>query len=629
MGTSERDPNASTTVREPADASGKRAKSTSRGLGAAPSRIRLGPLARPVEPDARYEEEAVLGQGGMGVVRACRDQRLGRCIALKQLRADLLGDDALRTRFVREAEVQGQLEHPAVVPLYDFGESEGTPYFTMKRVRGATLHQLIRALAKGDPEIRQRFGRHKLLTAFSTAAQAVHYAHARGVVHRDLKPHNIMLGDFGEVYVLDWGIAKLLGVEDAAFPAIQRDTAEATTTGEVLGTAGYMAPEQVRGDVEDIDERSDVYSLGAILFELLTLRRLNPGVNREQRAEATLAGTDVVAAARAADPELPPELVAICERATRRERRERYASVEQLLAALERFLEGDRDAELRRKMSRDHLAVAAEQLRQARDADQLSERQQAVSELGRALALDPENAEAMRMLLQLLADPPRTMPPEVEQELARDEAQTIRAVTKTAGIAFASLLCMLPLLVWMGVRSWPAVLGLCAMIATAAIATFAAGRLWPATQTGLYPAFLTSSLMIAAVLCLFGPLVVVPGMVAVNTMAFLLNFRKIRWWPLAVGACSFAVPAVLQWVGVLRPTYAFGSTSMQIVPWAVELPSTGTLAFLTVSSVVLLISGALFAISFRRTLTDARTRAHLLTWHLRQLLPDEARQQTP
>ena len=247
----------------------------------------------------RYEHRALLGEGGMGAVDLFRDRAIGREVAIKRIRPEASSPSSL-SRFVREARVQGQLEHPAIVPVHDLAETpEGAAFFTMKRVRGASLDAILDALAARDAEALARHGRRKLLTAFATVCLAVDFAHARGVLHRDLKPANVMLGDFGEVYVLDWGLAKVLGAPDTSGEAREGEGSlppvvdvgsvqgQQTQLGALMGTPGYMSPEQCRGEVDRLGPASDVYALGCILFEILHLEALHPGKGMAERLAST------------------------------------------------------------------------------------------------------------------------------------------------------------------------------------------------------------------------------------------------------------------------------------------------------------------------------------------------------
>ena len=285
----------------------------------------------------RYEVVEELGRGGMGEVHLCLDRRIGRQVARKRAK-----DGAELSRFLREASVQGQLEHPTIVPLHDLAEDdEGELYFTMKAIRGRTLKAILTARADPDTNPAMRYPTRKLLQALANASLGVAFAHSRGVVHRDLKPDNLMLGEFGEVYVLDWGVAKVRSGGPNDDDLIELPLrGSATKVGAMIGTAGYMSPEQCTGDLE-VDERSDVYSLGAILFEVLAGEPLHGGAPLE-RIDSTLAGVDIEARA-ARWPADKSDLALVCASATALDREARMKSARQLAEAIERCLGGPRD----------------------------------------------------------------------------------------------------------------------------------------------------------------------------------------------------------------------------------------------------------------------------------------------
>ena len=326
-----------------------------------------GAFAEPQAGAFRYEVKALLGEGGMGQVHLCRDALIGREVALKMMLPELEGDAHVRARFLREARVQGQLEHPGIVPVHDIGVSpEGATYFTMKRVRGRTLASVVEGLAAGDPEASARFSLRKLLAAFVSVCLAVDFAHGRGVLHRDLKPGNIMLGAYGEVSVLDWGLAKPDGEAASMAPSsLSRLTdqsvgalpAEAhTALGALLGTPGYMAPEYVLGGAATA--QGDVFALGAILFEILALEPLYPRVTVHALVATMVKGADPHVSARCPSRRVAPELEAICVRATAPTPVDRYLTARELSEAVERFLEGDRDLIRRQAQAQAHADEA-------------------------------------------------------------------------------------------------------------------------------------------------------------------------------------------------------------------------------------------------------------------------------
>lgn len=234
----------------------------------------------------RYRAGSEVGRGGMGRILQAEETPLRRPVAMKVLLTSGKGQRHAEERFIREARVTGGLQHPSIVPVHELNVDEtGRVFYTMKLVKGVTLREVLSRLSKGDPEARRSHKLSSLLTIFQKVCDAVAFAHAQPnpIIHRDLKPDNIMVGEYGEVLVMDWGLAKLLGRDDPADDekhtangdAPDKDDSDisllVTQPGTAMGTPGYMAPEQARGQADMADERTDIYALGAILYALLTL----------------------------------------------------------------------------------------------------------------------------------------------------------------------------------------------------------------------------------------------------------------------------------------------------------------------------------------------------------------------
>lgn len=243
----------------------------------------------PIQPNAnlRYAYFKTIAQGGTCVISSCKDLHLMRTICHKQLRSDLADDPFHQQRFVREARVTAMLQHPNTIPTYELGRSsDGHPYFTMKLVYGQTLREILESCGHAKSHNINGFSLAKLVNILSQVGHALFYAHRHGVVHRDIKPENVLIGAFDEVLLLDWGLAKVWSKDESEIPLIESRISRDRTIGEsdvsltdqgpLDATPAYMSPEQLLNR-NAVDHRSDIYSLGAVLYELLTLRRMTPG----------------------------------------------------------------------------------------------------------------------------------------------------------------------------------------------------------------------------------------------------------------------------------------------------------------------------------------------------------------
>jgi eukaryotic-like serine/threonine-protein kinase len=576
----------------------------------------------------RYELREKLGEGGMGEVHLVLDRRIGREVALKAVHPGHRTRPDLHARFVREARVQGQLEHPSIVPVYELARESDAAYFTMRRVRGVTMEQVIDALRAGDPDFTARFSRRKLLTAFDNVCLAVDFAHARGVVHRDLKPSNVMLGDFGEVHILDWGVAKVgdLGEPLERVSVDIEDSKATTEAGAFMGTLGYIAPEQLRG--EAVTPQADVYALGATLFELLACTPLHAGPRSTEIVTSTLEGVDARPSVRAPERDVPPELEAICVKATERDPAKRYSSAREMHDAIERFLDGDRDVEQRRELARRHARTALEAAARATDLaceDSAAARTIALKEAARSLALDPTNTEAMEATLRLRAQPPRTFPREVESQLAQSDDGVRRSSSWFAAVAFGILLVYAPLSLLMGLLDlpfsvWTALL----FIASGAILVARARR----PREGQVPVLIVvSTLAFALQARVAGPFVLLPGLIVANTVAYaMLENRVNRYLAVAAGCLALVVPALLEWTGAFGASYVFRDGTITIVPRVLAFPKTPTFVYLTLTSLGCMLVPFLYVARLRAQLYDMRRTTTLQAWQFRQLVPEQVQE---
>jgi PAS domain S-box-containing protein len=328
------------------------------------------PPAQPDDADseARYVLTDLHATGGIGRVWLARDRQLDREVAIKELFPENAGNATIAARFVREAQLTGQLEHPGVVPVYELDRGAGAkqPFYAMKFVRGRTLRSAVDAYhakrAQGGADSLEFMA---LLAAFGAVCNTIAYAHSRGVLHRDLKGDNVILGDFGEVIVLDWGLAKIVGQPEtietnrSSAPPTETQDPGLTIQGDIVGTPAYMAPEQAEGRLDQIDHRTDIYGLGAILYEILTGRPPFTGCNTLEVLQQAIRGNP--APPRELLPEVPGGLEEICLKAMAKVPDQRYASATDLANEVQCW------QELRRRQAEEALRASEAQYRSLAD----------------------------------------------------------------------------------------------------------------------------------------------------------------------------------------------------------------------------------------------------------------------
>lgn len=455
----------------------------------------------------RYALEDEFARGGVGAIHAARDAALNREVAYKVLLPRRDTEATYRLRFVREARLTAQLEHPNIVPVHDLGvDGNGQLYFTMKRIRGRTLDQVLRLLRSGDPTAETEYPLPRRLSIFLQVCQAVHYAHTRGVLHRDLKPANVMVGGFGETLVMDWGLAKRIpaigdggrlahddeaeaaitlaalaaddtgrlrnlldedlpaderlppgegppdpprlvegrldvldasfggGGEDSQWDPLGEDGRSAgifqTHDGRVMGTPTHMSPEQASG--KDLDHRSDVYSLGVMLYELLTFLTPFRGADVRDVMLQVVRGRFRKPSERAPALQIDPAIEDICLRTMARRPDDRPPTAGALLEEVEAFLQGRTERVRRAAASRARLAEALDLLRRWEELG--ARRDRARGRAGRlAREVEPWQPIEERRRLWAAEDEARTLELQAVQVLADGEQQLAEALRLDEG----------------------------------------------------------------------------------------------------------------------------------------------------------------------------------------------------
>ena len=324
-----------------------------------------GPAVGSASRAETYVDEGPLGAGAMGLVRRVRDPSLNRSMAMKVMRPEMMDNPQAVNRFIEEAQTTAQLQHPGILPIFEIGlDPDRRAYFTMQEVTGGTLKDVIFDLHSVAAPGRWRRTRRgwtfrRVITAFRQACDAVAYAHSRGVIHRDLKPANIMVGRHGEVIVLDWGLSKVLGVAlaDSGEALVIADRqSRATRDGTIAGTPIYMPLEQASGNIGEIDQRADVYALGAVLYEILTGGPPYDAHTGREVLDMIVAGPPPKVPVRELEPTsvgrprvdvsglsagpIPPELARVCNRAMARAKEDRFPDARALAEEVGAWLEG-------------------------------------------------------------------------------------------------------------------------------------------------------------------------------------------------------------------------------------------------------------------------------------------------
>jgi eukaryotic-like serine/threonine-protein kinase len=580
----------------------------------------VGPAAGTPSPSAghaprlslpQYELRQLLGRGGMGDVVLAKDKTIGRSVAIKQLRREASEEDV--ARFLREARIQARLEHPAILPVYQIGQdSNGQPYFTMKRLTGTTFAD---QLNWPTPPPRQR-----MLRFFSEACKAIEFAHSRGVVHRDLKPSNIMVGDFGEVYVLDWGLARIEGEMSSERGSteigadVESIESSMTQAGSMLGTPGYMAPEQIE-DASKVGPAADVYALGSILFELLVSESLHP---RGRGAIAnTLKGVEERPSQRKPQANVPPELDELCIQCLATDPAAR-PSVKHLAERLEGYLDGDRDVERRREL-------AAHYVNRARDAMALGDvtrRAEAMQYAGRALALDPQSVDAGALVTRLTFEPSRDYPEQLRKELTAGEVAVQKKQGRAAMGSFVIVLLYLAIAATNGVWNLPFVLAIVGYLAVHASIVWRITQKQASVSQMIWVAF-ANSLLAALLSRTLGSLIVVPAVTCIMALQ-LTSYPQLidrKWTVITLLVASWVTPVILEQLGVLAPTWEVVGRNVVLSSHVMAIGGLHTAILLVFSNIATFVVFGLFACKIATSRRDAMQRAEIQAWHLRQLLP--------
>jgi serine/threonine-protein kinase len=462
------------------------------------------------------------------------------------------------------------------------------------------LAEVLDAARRGEAQISQR----RLLTALRQVALALHYAHEQGIVHRDVKPSNIMFGAYGEVYLLDWGVA--LEVASAS------DNAHG-----LVGSLVTMSPEQARGDA--VDARTDVYALGAVLFEMLTLEPLHPRGDREAILTAIEKGVDARPSVRCPEVDVPPELEAICVEATA-PMPHRTPSALALSRAIDAYLDGDRDQEARSRVAQRHAQNAQNAAQDALSGARPEAREAALRELGKVLALRPDDREALTLLARLLTSPPAQVPPAV----LRASTAVRNVALRNAGLVAGALYLVAATFAIVG-RSSGAPGARSAVQGLFVLAALAAGALVlrPSYAT-LFACYLTGLVASCSLTLLLGPFVVfVPMLLVLHAALYsFADSRPLRRGILVTSILGWTLCAFGHHLGLLPQTVFYEAGQLIVRTPAVAFSATVSPLYFYLGITAVLLSATALTGRMRTALTHSDLALRLQAWQLSQLAGD-------
>jgi serine/threonine protein kinase len=305
-----------------------------------------------VKPPNKYKTRNQIGEGGMKQIIQVKDRDTARDLAMALLAENPDNEPTVEGRFIHEARITANLEHPNIVPIHDIGvDHNGKPYFTMKLIEGETLAHLLTKVGQREPEYVEKYNLRHLLSIFLKVCDAIDFAHAKGIIHLDLKPENIQIGNYGEVLVLDWGLAKIISdvsdpeslqpVTDKSLAELSKNSNyDKTLDGEIKGTPGFMAPEQAAGHNSKRSQATDIYALGTMLYTILTLCKPIKVKNVQQALDDTVAGNIIPVTERNPARSVPKPLAAVTMKAMALDPADRYQSVKELIDDVDAFLGG-------------------------------------------------------------------------------------------------------------------------------------------------------------------------------------------------------------------------------------------------------------------------------------------------